>query len=64
MNFKSRNEMNEVEQIPFMPTPTTDIEYKMNWWKSKSISGVEDKGGSFDLELYISYLKCRRNRDY
>jgi hypothetical protein len=26
----------------------------MNWWREQSVEG--DKGGSFNLELYLDYL--------
>lgn len=60
MNNKDNNQ-DSVEQLPFMKNPQTDIEYKMNWWKNKSISGVEDKGGSFNMQLYLDYLRIRKS---
>ena len=36
-------------------TPTTfSLKRKMNWWREQSVEG--DKGGSFNLELYLDYL--------
>jgi hypothetical protein len=33
---------------------TFSLKRKMNWWREQSIQ--EDKGGSFNLELYLDYL--------
>ena len=33
---------------------TFSLKRKMNWWREKSVEG--DKGGSFNLELYLDYL--------
>ena len=36
-------------------TPTTfSLKRKMQWWREQSCDG--DKGGSFNLELYLDYL--------
>ena len=56
-NKKVNNEIEQlkVEKIPFMPTPF-NLAYSMDWWKTKSIPDVEDAGGSFNLELYVSIM--------
>jgi hypothetical protein len=33
---------------------TFSLKRKMNWWREQSCEG--DKGGSFNLELYLDYL--------
>ena len=36
-------------------TPTTfSLKRKMQWWREQS--SIDDKGGSFNLELYLDYL--------
>lgn len=36
-------------------TPTTfSLKRKMDWWRNQSVE--QDKGGSFNLELYLDYL--------
>lgn len=37
----------------FIPT-TFSLKRKMDWWRNQSID--QDKGGSFNLELYLDYL--------
>lgn len=34
---------------------TFSLKRKMNWWREQSVEG--DKGGSFNLELYLDYLE-------
>ena len=42
------------------PTPTTfSLQAKMEWWKNKKSEG--DKGGSFNLQLYLDYLSSLDN---
>ena len=42
------------------PTPTTfSLQTKMEWWKNKKSEG--DKGGSFNLQLYLDYLSSLDN---
>jgi hypothetical protein len=45
MNIKMENE--------FIQT-TFSLKRKMNWWREQSCEG--DKGGSFNLQLYLDYL--------
>jgi len=33
---------------------TFSLKRKMNWWREQSVEG--DKGGSFNLNLYLDYL--------
>jgi hypothetical protein len=40
----------------FIPT-TFSIKRKMMWWRNQS--SQEDKGGSFDLDLYLAYLEAQ-----
>lgn len=37
----------------FIPT-TYSLKRKMDWWRNQSTN--EDKGGNFNLELYLDYL--------
>ena len=40
------------------PTPTHfSLKAKMDWWKNKKSEG--DKGGSFNLQLYLDYLSSQ-----
>jgi hypothetical protein len=40
------------------PIPTTfSLQTKMDWWKNKKSEG--DKGGSFNLQLYLDYLSSQ-----
>jgi hypothetical protein len=42
------------------PTPTTfSLQTKMDWWKNKKSEG--DKGGNFNLQLYLDYLSTLDN---
>ena len=42
------------------PRPTTfSLQAKMDWWKNKKSEG--DKGGSFNLQLYLDYLSSLDN---
>ena len=42
------------------PVPTTfSLQAKMDWWKNKKSEG--DKGGSFNLQLYLDYLSTLDN---
>ncbi len=36
---------------------TYSLKRKMQWWREQSIE--EDKGGSFNLELYLDYLDAQ-----
>lgn len=36
---------------------TYNLKRKMLWWRGQSIE--EDKGGSFNLELYLDYLEVQ-----
>jgi hypothetical protein len=36
---------------------TFSLKRKMNWWREQSIEN--DKGGSFNLELYLDYLEAQ-----
>ena len=38
---------------------TFSLKRKMNWWREQSCEG--DKGGNFNLELYLDYLD---NQDF
>ena len=33
---------------------TFSLKRKMNWWREQSVEG--DKGGTFNLDLYLDYL--------
>jgi len=42
------------------PIPTNfSLQTKMEWWKNKKSEG--DKGGSFNLQLYLDYLSTLDN---
>jgi hypothetical protein len=43
----------ETNENQFIPT-TFSLKRKMQWWRDKS--STDDKGGSFNLELYLDYL--------
>jgi hypothetical protein len=43
------------------PIPTHfSLKAKMEWWKNKKSEG--DKGGSFNLQLYIDYLSLQDHK--
>ena len=43
------------------PTPTHfSLQAKMDWWKNKKSEG--DKGGSFNLQLYLDYLSLQDHK--
>jgi hypothetical protein len=43
----------ETNENQFTQT-TFSLKRKMLWWREQSVEG--DKGGSFNLELYLDYL--------
>lgn len=43
----------ETNENTFIPT-TFSLKRKMQWWREQS--SIDDKGGSFNLELYLDYL--------
>jgi len=43
----------ETNENTFTPT-TFSLKRKMLWWREQS--SADDKGGSFNLELYLDYL--------
>ena len=43
----------ETNENTFTPT-TFSLKRKMQWWREQS--STDDKGGSFNLELYLDYL--------
>ena len=43
----------ETNENQFTPT-TFSLKRKMQWWREQS--STDDKGGSFNLELYLDYL--------
>lgn len=38
--------------------------YVASWWKRKSISGVDDKGGSFNDELYRRFVEIQNDLSF
>jgi len=43
------------------PVPTHfSLKAKMEWWKNKKSEG--DKGGSFNLQLYLDYLSLQDHK--
>jgi len=43
------------------PRPTNfSLQTKMDWWKNKKSEG--DKGGSFNLQLYLDYLSLQETK--
>ena len=49
--------MTPKEENIFIPLPM-NIMKVITWWKDKSMPGVyKDKGGSFNLDLYLDYLQ-------
>ena len=43
----------ETNENTLIPT-TFSLKRKMQWWREQS--SIDDKGGSFNLELYLDYL--------
>jgi hypothetical protein len=60
MNTKNRK-MKKTIKSQFATTEnqftktTFSLKRKMNWWREQSCEG--DKGGSFNLDLYLDYLE-------
>lgn len=44
-----------IEAVPYMPMPY-NLHYSIKWWTSMSVGGVECKGGSFNLDLYMAIV--------
>jgi len=43
------------------PVPTNfSLQTKIEWWKNKKSEG--DKGGSFNLQLYLDYLSLQDHK--
>ena len=56
MNTKNRKMKQPIKQQENeFPQTTCSLKRKMNWWREQSSEG--DKGGSFNLELYLDYLE-------
>ena len=49
MQKSIKTQENEFTQTTF------SLKRKMNWWREQSVEG--DKGGSFNLNLYLDYLE-------
>lgn len=60
-NENPEQEVAQLMSIPFMPNNSHNIQYRIDWWSKKSIPDVEDKGGSFNLNLYLQFLKYRND---
>ena len=43
----------------FIPYPK-NIMQCIKFWKNQSLTQCDDKGGSFNLELYLDYLEIRQ----
>lgn len=43
----------KIQENEFTPT-TFSIKRKMDWWRNQNTEG--DKGGNFNLDLYLDYL--------
>ena len=49
--------MTPKEENIFSPLPI-NIMRVITWWKKQSMPGIyKDKGGSFNLDLYLDYLQ-------
>lgn len=56
-NFKRKTEKKEVENS-FIKLPT-DIMKCIRFWKNQSLKECDDKGGSFNVQLYLDYLEIK-----
>jgi hypothetical protein len=46
-----------MKENKFIPLQA-NIAKAVKWWKTKSLPGIyKDKGGSFNLDLYMKYLE-------
>jgi len=56
MNTKNKEMKKSIKTQENEFTQTTfSLKRKMNWWREQSSEG--DKGGSFNLDLYLDYLE-------
>jgi hypothetical protein len=47
---------------PKLQTAKANIQSMANWWREpKKISCAKDKGGSFNMQLYLDYLSVINN---
>ena len=61
--FRREQELLKKEQeLKEMYKPNINLQYIMNWWKKKSIPACEDKGGTFNYQLYMRYLDIVNNQ--
>ena len=55
MNTKNKEMQKTIKTQENEFTQTTfSLKRKMNWWREQSCEG--DKGGTFNLQLYLDYL--------
>jgi hypothetical protein len=56
-NLKPKTEKIEVENV-FIPHPP-DIMHCIKFWKNQTLTHCLDKGGSFNVQLYLDYLETK-----
>lgn len=56
-NSRIKTEKIEVENV-FIPYPP-DIMHCIKFWKNQSLTQCDDKGGSFNVQLYLDYLEIK-----
>lgn len=56
-NFRIKTEKKESKNV-FIPYPK-DIMQCIKFWKNQTLTQCEDKGGSFNVQLYLDYLEIR-----
>ena len=44
------------------PPPPSNLLEQVRWWRKQAFA--DDKGGSFDLDLFINYLRVKLCTDY
>jgi|688.fasta_scaffold958425_2 hypothetical protein len=56
-NLRIKTEKKELKNV-FIPYPK-DIMQCIKFWKNQTLTQCEDKGGSFNVQLYLDYLEIR-----
>jgi hypothetical protein len=56
-NLRIKTEKKELKNV-FIPYPK-DIMQCIKFWKNQTLTQCDDKGGSFNVQLYLDYLEIR-----
>ena len=56
-NQRTKTQEKENENV-FIPYPP-DIMHCIKFWKNQTLKQCDDKGGSFNVQLYLDYLEIK-----